>query len=270
MVSWHSVPLHVSYQVIGWIAFACWSFSFYPQAILNFRRKSVVGLNFDYAVINFMKQSCYLVYNASLYLSSVVQKQYREKYGHNEMIPVAVNDVAFSFHAVIINAVILFQITIYERGSQKVSKITLGIIVVVCLTAIICFFIALPKHHWLWLASAFNVVQVCLTIIKYIPQAVMNYLRKSTEGWSVGFTLLDFSGGIANYAQMAIQSIDQGSWKNSYGNIGKLLISLVTVFFDIIFLCQHYLLYPAKKNRSNSSAEPENAKSSDIESSLNA
>lgn len=38
----------------------------------------------------------------------------------------------------------------------------------------------------------------------------MNFMRKSTEGWSIGFTLLDFSGGIANYAQMVMQSIDQG------------------------------------------------------------
>ena len=39
MVSWNSVPLHVSYEVLGWFAFACWSISFYPQVILNFRRK---------------------------------------------------------------------------------------------------------------------------------------------------------------------------------------------------------------------------------------
>ena len=38
----------------------------------------------------------------------------------------------------------------------------------------------------------------------------MNFLRKSTDGWSIGNILLDFSGGIANYAQMMMQSIDQG------------------------------------------------------------
>lgn len=38
----------------------------------------------------------------------------------------------------------------------------------------------------------------------------MNYIRKSTDGWSIGNILLDFSGGIANYAQMTMQSIDQG------------------------------------------------------------
>ena len=38
----------------------------------------------------------------------------------------------------------------------------------------------------------------------------MNYRRKSTEGWSIGNILLDFSGSVANYGQMVVQSIDQG------------------------------------------------------------
>ncbi|KAH9619168.1 hypothetical protein KSS87_007480 [Heliosperma pusillum] len=37
------------------------------------------------------------------------------------------------------------------------------------------------------------------------------------------------------------------SWVNFYGNIGKTLLSLVSIFFDIVFIIQHYMLYPAKK-----------------------
>jgi len=40
----------------------------------------------------------------------------------------------------------------------------------------------------------------------------MNFLRKSTDGFSIGNVLLDFSGGIFNYSQMVVQSIDQGFW----------------------------------------------------------
>jgi cystinosin len=39
----------------------------------------------------------------------------------------------------------------------------------------------------------------------------MNFMRKSTDGLSIFFILLDFSGGVGSYAQMAVQSIDQGS-----------------------------------------------------------
>lgn len=51
---------------------------FYP---LN----SVVGLNFDFVVLNLTKHSSYLIYNASLYFSSDVQHQYIEKYGFGEV-----------------------------------------------------------------------------------------------------------------------------------------------------------------------------------------
>ena len=41
-------------------------------------------------------------------------------------------------------------------------------------------------------------------------QAIFNFRRKSTDGFSIGNILLDFLGGVTNYAQMAVQSIDQG------------------------------------------------------------
>lgn len=263
MSSWNSVPLHVSYEALGWFAFVCWSISFWPQVILNFRRKSVVGLNFDFVLLNWTKHTSYLIYNASLFFSSTIQQQYRDKYGQKEMIPVAANDVAFSVHAVLLTAVSLFQIAIYDRGNQKVSKIACGIVTVAWTTAVVCFFIALHNHHWLWLLSIFTIIQVSMTVVKYIPQAVMNFMRKSTDGWSIWNILLDFSGGVANYAQMAMQSIDQGSWVNFYGNIGKLLLSLVSIFFDILFIIQHYVLYPERKRKLETSPDFDNVKSSD-------
>lgn len=98
---------------MGWTAFVTWSISFYPQVFLNYRRKrcrlllhiifsiycmlnesglvcglnevfvfcSVVGLNFDFVVLNLTKRSSFLIYNASLYFSKAVQKQYLKKYG---------------------------------------------------------------------------------------------------------------------------------------------------------------------------------------------
>ncbi|CAI0457185.1 unnamed protein product [Linum tenue] len=247
MASWNSFPLEITYQTLGWLAFVSWSISFYPQVILNFRRKSVVGLSLDFLLLNLTKHSSYLIYNTVLYFSPAAQQQYFEKYGHEQMIPVAANDVAFSIHAVVLTAITLFQVFIYERGTQTISKISIGIVSVVWLFAAVCVFVALPSHSWLWLISIFNFIQVSMTVIKYIPQAVMNFMRKSTEGFSIGNILLDFTGGVANYGQMATQSIDQNSWVNFYGNIGKTLLSLVSIFFDILFMVQHYILYRPKK-----------------------
>lgn len=46
---------------------------------------SVVGLSFDFVVLNLTKHTSYLIYNASLYFSSTIQKQYYEKYGYDEV-----------------------------------------------------------------------------------------------------------------------------------------------------------------------------------------
>lgn len=46
---------------------------------------SVVGLSFDFVVLNLTKHTSYLIYNASLYFSSPIQKQYYEKYGYDEV-----------------------------------------------------------------------------------------------------------------------------------------------------------------------------------------
>lgn len=245
--SWNSVEMEVIYNIVGWIAFCSWSISFYPQLVLNFRRKSVVGLNFDFVVLNLTKHTSYLIYNASLFFSPVVQQQYRQKYGINQMIPVAPNDVAFSAHAVLLTAFTLIQIVIYERGNQKVSRLSLGIVLVAWLSAAVCVFVALPTHSWLWLVSCFNTLQVTMTVIKYIPQAIMNFQRKSTIGFSTGNILLDLLGGVASYAQMVVQSLDQESWVNFYGNIGKTMLSLVSIIFDLLFIVQHYVLYPSKR-----------------------
>jgi uncharacterized protein with PQ loop repeat len=41
--SWNPVGLEVLYQVLGWVAFFAWSFSFYPQVLLNYKRKRSVA-----------------------------------------------------------------------------------------------------------------------------------------------------------------------------------------------------------------------------------
>lgn len=45
--------------LFGWIYTFCWSASFYPQLLLNFRRKSTSGTTVDFPLINVLgKQPC--------------------------------------------------------------------------------------------------------------------------------------------------------------------------------------------------------------------
>ncbi|RWR83752.1 cystinosin [Cinnamomum micranthum f. kanehirae] len=174
------------------------------------------------------------------------------------MIPVAANDVAFSLHSLLMMALVAFQILIYERGSQKVSKACITITSVVWVVALVCTIIAWPSNSWLWLISVFNIIQVLMTTIKYTPQAFMNYMRKSTEGFSIFFVLLDMLGGLTNLAQMGVESIDQGTFVNFYSNIGKTMLSLIVAFFGLLFIVQHYVLYPSISMENYSKAGAEN------------
>lgn len=49
-------------------------------------------------------------------------------------------------------------------------------------------------------------VKLAVTVIKYTPQAYMNYQRKATTGWSIHNILLDFTGGILSLTQMILLS----------------------------------------------------------------
>lgn len=47
-------------------------------------------------------------------------------------------------------------------------------------------------------------------------QAYMNYKRQSTEGWSIGNVLLDFTGGFFSILQMILQSYNNGNYSSLF------------------------------------------------------
>ena len=86
--------MNIFIQIVGWIYFLAWSISFYPQIMLNFRRRSVIGLNFDFLTLNIIGFSCYSVFNIALYSSSKIQQEYYDKHPHG-VLPVLLNDVSY-------------------------------------------------------------------------------------------------------------------------------------------------------------------------------
>ncbi len=93
---------------------------------------------------------------------------------------------------------------------------------------------------------AVSYVKLVITLVKYMPQVLMNYRNSSTQGWSIAQILLDFVGGILSVLQLGIDSYLQGDWSGLTGNPVKLALGNVSIFFDVIFMVQHYFLYPSK------------------------
>ncbi|KAJ3388133.1 hypothetical protein HDU92_001612 [Lobulomyces angularis] len=69
--------------------------------------------------------------------------------------------------------------------------------------------------------------------------AVLNYRLKSTEGWSIGNIMLDFTGGIFSLFQLLLDSYIANNWSGILGNVVKLGLGLISISFDLLFFFQH-------------------------------
>ncbi len=103
---------------------------------------------------------------------------------------------------------------------------------------------------------AISYVKLFITLVKYMPQVLTNYRNRSTYGWSIGQILLDFVGGILSIAQLGIDSYQQGDWSGVTGNPVKFALGNISMFFDVIFIIQHYWLYRGNKSKEFSEEDP--------------
>lgn len=241
-------------SVIGWLYFICWSVSFYPQIIENYRRKSVVGLNFDFLGLNITGFIAYSVFNLGLRYVQEVQLEYHTV-NPTGIIPVEVNDVVFAIHAAFATAVTIGQCFIYERGNQLIAKSTVAILALVWSTAAVFLLLTALNVNkntpWLTFLYFFSYVKLGVTLTKYIPQVVFNYKRKSTTGWSIGTVLMDFIGGLFSIGQMFIISYNFDDWYSLIGNFTKFGLGVASITFDVIFMVQHFCLYRGNKPSDN-------------------
>ncbi|XP_028405420.1 cystinosin-like isoform X2 [Dendronephthya gigantea] len=247
----HSYSLVIVNMVIGWVYFVAWSVSFYPQVYVNWSRKSVIGLNFDFVCYNLLGFIAYGVFNVGMFWIPKIKAEYTAKHPNEDEDPVEVNDVFFTLHAILLTIITGVQILIYDRGNQVVSLLCKILISVSCLFVFIALMVTIftDKITWLDYLYYFSYVKIGVTLIKYIPQAYMNFRRKSTVGWSIGNVLLDFTGGSLSILQMIILSYNNDSWDAIFGDLTKFGLGLISVLFDILFIIQHYLLYPQSKHQ---------------------
>merc|ERR1719334_1676194 len=230
-------------DIIGWIYFVAWSVSFYPQVWINFKRKSVEGLNFDFLSLNVVGFTLYSCYNCGIYFNEAIQEMYFEEHD-TQNVPVKVNDVVFGLHAVFACIVTIVQCFIYERGGQTVSKPCIGALIGIALFIISTSISAgCDAIDWLEFLTWASYVKLGITIVKYMPQAWMNFRRKSTVGWSIGNVLLDFTGGSLSMLQMIMDSYNLDDWSSFFGDFTKFGLGMFSVLFDILFIMQHYVCY---------------------------
>ena len=242
----HSRIVSIINQVIGWIYFMAWSVSFYLQVIQNWRRKSVIGLSFDFLALNLTGFVAYSVFNIGLLWVPYIQEEFLLKYP-NGVNPVDSNDAFFSLHAVALTLIVILQCCLYERGNQRVSWPSIGFLVLAWLFVLVTMIVAaVGITTWLQFLFCFSYIKLIITLIKYFPQAYMNFYYKSTKGWSIGGVLLDFTGGSFSLLQMFLQSYNNDQWTLIFGDPTKFGLGVFTIFFDVVFFIQHFYLYRKK------------------------
>lgn len=242
-------------SALGWVSTLAWSISFYPQAILNYRRRSVDGLSLDFVYLNVQGFLAYSVYNIALFSSSGIRKEYRER-NHGHSPSVRGNDVAFAAHAFVLSAITLIQTFTYKRGAKQVvsAQASFFIAVTSTLVAILLVTASFGSVAWLDLLYYLSYLKIAISSLKLIPQAVLNYKRKSTIGWSIHNILLDLTGGVCSLAQLLLDASINDDWGSLRGNPAKLILGLIAISFDGIFLLQHYILYRHSNGKAD---EPE-------------
>lgn len=237
--------------VFGWIYFVAWSISFYGQLIENFRRKSVKGLNFDFEIYNLVGFTGYTIYTVRGYIDDNLGTGI-----------VQIQDIFFAAHALLITLITIIQILYFYDPSdkdQKVSNITITIILVMIWGAILLvivengfeYYDPHVKENRKYIFNSLVYLGWCkvvISLIKYIPQVVSNFRRRSTIGWNIHNILLDFTGGAFSFGQNIIDSFrDEFSITSddqSKGlNIAKYALSIISMLFDIVFMVQHYILF---------------------------
>ncbi|KAH8700652.1 putative L-cystine transporter [Talaromyces proteolyticus] len=250
--------------LLGWIYMLCWSLSFYPQPINNFRRRSTYGLAIDFPTINVLGFVCYTVYAAVFLYSPLIQEQYAARNPHSPKPSVRFNDLAFAVHAVILSTLVYtqfypsiwgFKVAKYQRVSKPIAGLFWGSLIAIALLA----WIVVTKspdggsdpYSWAWIDLLYGIsyVKVVVTVVKYVPQAWLNYKRKSTVGWDIRQIILDLSGGVLSIGQLILDSSFDADWSAVTGNPIKFLLGNVSIIFDVLFVVQHYILYKDRTDK---------------------
>jgi cystinosin len=178
------------------------------------------------------------------------------------------NDITFAAHGLVLSIVTTSQ-HVFPRAwgfapsvGNKPSRFIIGIILgcIVGVAVILLTVLGSPDRgntheavsSWVWLDAiyAISYVKLIVTLIKYTPQAIVNYRNRSTKGWSISQILLDFAGGILSISQQSIDSYLQGDWSGITGNPVKFALGNVSMMYDLVFITQHYVLYRGADGKS--------------------
>ncbi|KAF9331288.1 hypothetical protein BGZ91_012177 [Linnemannia elongata] len=239
-------------HLIGWAYFIAWSASFYPQAILNWRRKTVQGLSMDFVHLNVVGFLFYSIFNLAFFFSTEIQEEYKRRNDGQKNL-VRANDVFFAVHALILATFTLVQTWVYKRDEgQRVSGFAWAFLLSSGVSVLVLVGRALSgvgSYEWIDILYFLSYIKLAISFIKYCPQVYINWAAKSTVGWSIHNILLDFTGGVLSIGQLVLDAYISDDWSGISGDPVKFGLGFLSIAFDLVFITQHYVLYRNRTDR---------------------
>ena len=105
-------------SLLGIVYTLSWSLSFYPQLLLNIRRRSTLGTTPSFPILNMVGFLCYTISTSAFLYAPTIQRQYKER--HNSVgNTTRGNDLAFALHSLIISIVATSQFWSYLWGFEQ-------------------------------------------------------------------------------------------------------------------------------------------------------
>lgn len=225
----------------------------YPPILLNISLKSVEGISLDFLYLNIVGYLFYTTSICMLFFDQPVRELYAAKYTpptlegeepHPKHYPlIQINDVAYTVHGLLCTLAVFYQVnfTSFKKNkNQRLSKYTQLLLIGVGSLAlfVVTGAIYYPTSGFTLLdvAEILAYIKVTMSTAKHIPQLLYNHQRRSTKGWAIHGTMLDFAGAIFSISQLLLDAYRSNDMGNVLGNTSKLSLAMVCFLFFHFFL----------------------------------
>ncbi|KAI9302086.1 PQ loop repeat-domain-containing protein [Cunninghamella echinulata] len=229
-------------ELLGWTYFTAWSFSLYPQLLLNWKRKSVSGLSLDYLCFSAVGFICYAVFTIAFYFNQEIQDEYYKRHYSKNLV--RLNDVAFAIHGLMVSFLLIYQTYIYKgtRRRRRISSFAATVTWMASLGGLLIILsVVYGNSEWILFIYYLSYLKLGSDVLKYLPQILYNFKRKSTIGWSTHLVFMDAIGAICSLCQLLLDAYIEGG--DIMGDSVKFGIAVIAIIYDFIFMFQHYVLY---------------------------
>ncbi|KAG0679922.1 hypothetical protein C6P40_005072 [Pichia californica] len=245
----------------GWAYAVFWGISFYPTLYLNYTLRNADSISLDYITLNIIGYVCYSTSISLQIFNSTVREQYQQ-YFDGRLPLLSSADLFYSFHGLILLLVLSTQIFFgnkvwkfkNERKSYRLHQISRIVIICFAFFAICSWKLSDPVYSFLNFAMNLAYFKIVMSLIKYIPQVIHNYKRKSMYGISRLQIIFDLIGSSFCFTEFYLKN-DLPLLEAIDSNRGKIGITLVTFFFGIVFLFQMYIYGTSRADRGEKAGE---------------